>query len=164
MSLPELLWYGEGAILADSSNSSQEEALVLTVESDKEEQGVAGEVDTAAAAESIDPPRAGNPLSARAGATPPAGYCAPVLHCRVLQCYCAPRMLLLSSAGDWCHGGDWWRGNAAQSNGRELLYASRVEWLRKETRENYCRLDSILLEWNPRDGQNIRSAVDVIEM
>ena len=123
MSLPELLWYGEGAILADSSNSSQEEALVLTVESDKEEQGVAvGEVDTAAAAESIDPPRAGNPLSARAGATPPAGYCAPVLHCRVLQqCYCAPRMLLLSSAGDWHHGGDWWRGNAAQSNEREKL-------------------------------------------
>ena len=41
---------------------------------------------------------------------------------------------------------------------------SREESLRKETRENYCRLDSILLEWNPRDGQNIRSAVDVIEM
>ena len=135
-SLPELLWYGEGAILADSSNSSQEEALVLTVESDKEEQGVVGEVDTAAAAESIDPPRAGNPLSARAGATPPAGYCAPVLHCRVLQCYCAPRMLLLSSAGDWCHGGDWWRENTAQSNEREnyCMLVEKNDYAKKQER------------------------------
>ena len=154
MSLPELLWYGEGAILADSSNSSQEEALVLTVESDKEEQGVAGEVDTAAAAESIDPPRAGNPLSARAGATPPAGYCAPVLHCRVLQCYCAPRMLLLSSAGDWHHGGDWWRGNAAQSNEREnySMLGEKNHYAKKQER--------ITVDWTG----NIRSAVDVIEM
>ena len=140
-SLPELLWYGEGAILADSSNSSQEEALVLTVESDKEEQGVAGEVDTAAAAESIDPPRAGNPLSARAGATPPAGYCAPVLHCRVLQCSsatalpaCCSSLALETGTMVETGGGEmlrkvmreritvcWERRMTTQRNKRELL-------------------------------------------